>query len=50
MITRCFTDGTVNIQYGPTQIRYNIRQIDPYKSDKNVEDINPENICDGLNI
>ena len=48
MITRCFTNGTVNEQYCLIQIRYNIRQIIPYKSDTNVEDINPKNMCDNV--
>ena len=30
--------------------RYNIRHINPYKSDTNVEDINPKNVSDGVNI
>ena len=50
VITWCWTNGTVTLQYGPEQIRYNIRQIKPYKSDTNVEDINPENMCDDFNI
>ena len=50
LITRCFTNGTVNIQYGPTKIRYNIRRINTYKSDTKVEDINPENMCDDVII
>ena len=50
LITRCFTNGTVNLQYGPTKIRYNIRRIKPYKYDTNVEDINPENMYDEVNI
>ena len=49
-ITRCFTNGTVNIQYGLIKIRHNIRQINPYKSDTNVEDIIPKNMCDDVNI
>ena len=50
LITQCFTNGTVNLQHGVTKIRYNIRQINPYKSDTNVEDINPENMYDEVNI
>ena len=30
--------------------RYNIRRIKPYKSDTNVEDINPENVYVDVNI
>ena len=33
LITRCCTNGAVNIQYGPTQIISNIRHIKLYKSD-----------------
>ena len=44
LITRCFTNGTVDLQYGTIKIRYNIHRIKPYKSDTNVEDIKPENM------
>ena len=50
VITLCFTNGTVNIKYGPIQIRNNIRRIKPYKFDTKVEDINPQNMCDDVNI
>ena len=50
LIKRCFTNGMINVQYGPTEFRYNVRQISPYTSDTNVEDINPKNICDNVNI
>ena len=50
VITRCFTNGTVNLYYGPTEIKYNISRIKPYKTDTNVEDINPKNMCDDVNI
>ena len=50
MITQCWNNGTVVLQYGPTKIRYNICRINPYKYDTNVEDINPKNIYDGVNI
>ena len=33
VITQCFTNGTVNLQYGATQIKYNIRRIKPCKYD-----------------
>ena len=49
VITLCFTNGLVSIQYGTTKSRYNIRWITPYKSDTNVEDMNPENMCDYVN-
>ena len=50
VITQCWTNGTVTLQYGAIKIRYNIRHINLYKSDTNVEDINPENMCDDVNI
>ena len=50
VITRCFTNDKVNLQCGEIQITYNIRRIMPYKSDTNVEDINPENMPDNVNI
>ena len=37
-ITRCWTNGTVSFKIGATEIRYNKRQIKPYKSDTKVED------------
>ena len=49
-ITRCFTNITVNLQCGVIQITYNIHRIKPYKYDTNVEDINPKNMCDDVNI
>ena len=50
MITLCCNNGTVTLKYGAIKIRQNIHQIKPYTSDKNVEDINPENMCDDVNI
>ena len=50
LITWCFTKVMVNLQYGLIQIRHNIRRIKPYKSDTNIEDINPKNMCDDINI
>ena len=50
MITQCWTNGTVTLQCGAIKIRYNILRINPYTSDTNVEDINPENIYDDVNI
>ena len=44
VITQCFTNGTVNLKCGPEKIGYNIRQINPYKSDTKVEDISSK-IC-----
>ena len=46
----CCTDGTVTVQCGLIKNRHNIRRINPYKSGTKVEDINPENICDDVNI
>ena len=39
VITQCWTNDTVTLQYGRIKIGYNIRHIKPYKSDTNVEDI-----------
>ena len=50
MITRFFTNDTVNLQYGPTKIRHNIHRIKTYKSKTNIEDINPENMYDDVRI
>ena len=50
VIKRCFTNGMVKLQYGATEIRYNIRRIKPYKYDTNVEYINPENMYDNVNV
>ena len=38
VITQCFTNGMAELQNGATQIIYNIRHINPYKSDAKVED------------
>ena len=50
VITQCFNNGTVNLQCGAIQNKYNIRCINLYKSDTNVEDINRENMPDDVNI
>ena len=50
MITRCFTNGNVNLKYGLTKIRYNIRWIKPYKLDTKVEDSNSINMSDDVSI
>ena len=50
LITQYFTNFTVMLQYGVTQIKYNIRKIKPYKSDNKVEDINSKNMSDDVNI
>ena len=41
-ITWRWTNDTITIQYGPMKIRHNIGRIKPYKSDTNIEYINPE--------
>ena len=50
VITRCVTNGTINLQNGTTQINHNIHRIKPYKSDTKVEDFNSINVSDGFNI
>ena len=50
VITQCFTNGTVNLQYGLTKIRHNICHIKPYKPDTKVEDFNSENMSDDVII
>ena len=35
LIAQCWTNGMVTLQYGPKQIRYNIRRIKPYTYDTN---------------
>ena len=50
VITQCFTNGTVILQYGGTEMRYNIRCNKPYKLDTKVEDFDPINIFDAVNI
>ena len=50
LITNCFTNGTVNLQCGPSKNRYNIHQIKTYKSDTKVEDISSDNMSDNVSI
>ena len=50
VITQCFTNGTVNLQHGAIQIKYNIRCIKPYKLDTKVEYFNSKNMDDAINI
>ena len=45
-----WTNDTVTIKYGPIQIGNNICRIKPYTSDTNIEDINPNNMSDNVNI
>ena len=40
----------VTLQYDAIKIRHNIRRIKPYKPDTRVEDINPKNMYDDVNI
>ena len=37
LIEQCWTNGMVTLQCGAIKIRYNIRRINPYKFDTNVE-------------
>ena len=50
VINLCWTNGTVTLQYGTIKIRHNICRIKLYTSDTNVEDVNPKNMCDDINI
>ena len=50
VITQCFINGMVNLQYNPTKGRYKICQIKPYKSYTYVEDINQNNMYEEVNI
>ena len=47
---QCLTNGMVKLQFGVIQIKYNICFNIPYKSDTNVEDIDPKNMSDDVNI
>ena len=50
LIAQCFTNGMVMLQCGAIQITYNIRHINPYKSDTKDEDFNPRKMYDAINI
>ena len=50
LITQCFTNDTVNLQCGPTNIWYNIRRIHPYKLDTKVKDSDSINMSDDVII
>ena len=50
VITQCWTNIMVTLQCGPIEIRHNIRRIKPYISDTNIEYINPEKVCNDVNI
>ena len=45
-----YHNGMVNLQCGLIQINYNIRRINPYKSDTKVENYNSKNMDDAVNI
>ena len=42
--TRYFNNRTVNLKYGPIQIRHNIHRIKPYKYDTKIETINSKHM------
>ena len=50
LITLCWTNSMVSLQYGTKGIRYSIRHINPYKSDTKVEYFSSKHICDDVNI
>ena len=50
VITHCFTNVSVNLQCGTVQIKYNIRHINPYKSDTKVENFSSKNMYGDVNI
>ena len=50
VITPYFTNGKVNLQYGGTQIKYNIRRIKQCKSGNKVEYFSSINMSDRVNI
>ena len=50
VITLCYASDIVMLKYIATKVRYNIRRINPYKSDTKVEDFNSIDMFDGVNI
>ena len=50
VINNCWINGTVTLKCVPTKIRYNMYWIQPYTFDTNIEDVNPENMYDDVNI
>ena len=50
MITQLFANGTVNLECGAIQLKYNIRCIKLYKSDAKVEYFYSKNMDDAVNI
>ena len=49
-IKQCFTNGTVNLQCGAVQIKYNIRRIKSSKSDTKLDIFSSKNMSDDINI
>ena len=47
---QCLINGTTILQYGSITLRHNIRRINQYKYDTNVEDINPKTMSDHFKI
>ena len=50
MIKQCFTNGTVDLKCGTVQMKYNIRCIEPYKSDTKVDNFSSKHMIDDINI
>ena len=50
LITQCFTNVMVKLQYGATQITHNISRINPYKYDTKVDDYSSKNMSEDVNI
>ena len=50
VITQCFTNDMVLLKCSAIQMTYTIRNIKPYKYDTRVEDFNPKNMDDAVNI
>ena len=50
VLTQCFTNGTVSLQCGAIQMKYNIRRINPYKLDTKVGYYGSKNMYDNVNI
>ena len=49
-IMRCWINDMITLQYDLIKIRQNICRIKPHTSNTNIEDINPKNMCDNVNI
>ena len=50
VITKCFTNGMIDLQYDVIRIKYNIRHIKPYKSDTKIEYFSSINMYEAVNI